>query len=157
MELFLLRHGNAETQAARDSERPLSALGRAELKSVFQNTGSELQAVQKVFVSPYLRAQQTFSAIAPYLNCDTKHDADTLVPGGNPYSVVDFVHAEAMEQGVESLLLISHQPLLGTVLNLFCGLESGMHHMGTSNLAAIDMEIPGASLGQLRWLKYPQI
>ncbi|MBX2857426.1 MAG: phosphohistidine phosphatase SixA [Cellvibrionaceae bacterium] len=158
MELFLLRHGNAETHAERDCDRSLSALGRAELNSVFeQGVCAELAMLQAVFVSPYLRAQQTYAQVSSYLACNNKHDTQLLVPTGNPYQVVDLLYSQAVEQSLGSLLLISHQPLLGTVLNLVCGLEPGSHHMGTSCLAAIDMEIPGVSMGQLRWLKLPQV
>lgn len=158
MELFLLRHGNAETQAPRDFDRSLSALGRAELNAVFRDVASnELEALQAVFVSPYLRAQQSYSEVSAYLTCRDKQDTQLLVPAGNPYQVVDWLYALAVEQGIDSVLLVSHQPLLGNVLNLFCGFESGAYHMGTSCLAAIDMEVPGISMGQLRWLKLPQV
>jgi len=157
MELFLLRHGDAVVQAPRDFERVLSDQGRAELSSVMSQAGPALASLEQVLVSPYVRTQQSFEHISQALPAAvTKTDCDLLVPGSNPYETLNFVCSKAKQQGVASLMLVTHQPLIGALLNLFCDLEPGAHYMGTASLAAMDMDEPAAALGDLRWVKHPQ-
>lgn len=57
MKLWLLRHGEAEPHASRDSERRLTAHGRKEvLQSAARLAGLPLDGI---LASPYVRAQQT--------------------------------------------------------------------------------------------------
>jgi phosphohistidine phosphatase len=55
---------------------------------------------------------------------------------------------------VNSILLASHMPLVGNLLDVFCGTKSGFHSMNTSSLACVDCEIAAPGLGTLRWLRH---
>ena len=155
MEIFLLRHGNAEPIAARDRDRNLTALGREEITRVM-NASTEIgQSVQKLWVSPYVRAQQSASVALSYLPHIQAEDLITLqalTPDSNPQEVVDLLY----EFNQTSVMIVSHQPLIGILLDKLCGFEPGQYRMGTGSLAAIDMHgVVANGLGALRWLKHP--
>lgn len=159
MHLFVLRHGHAEAEAPTDKQRPLSLEGNHEVKTIVARCAGELEKVERVFVSPYLRAQQTYQAareVLPALhNKLHKEDLDLIVPGGNAQAVIDYLAERQAEDELHSVLLITHQPFAGTFVDKLCDLETGAYRIGTAGLAAIDADPVAAGLGVLRWLKHP--
>ncbi len=155
MQIFVLRHGHAEADAPTDRQRPLSWEGVHEVKTIVSRCAGELEKVQRVYVSPYLRAQQTFHAAREILPTLNKQDLDIIVPGGNAQAVIDFLVDLQTNEHIESVLLITHQPFAGTFVDKLCGLETGTYRIGTAGLAAIDADPVAAGLGVLRWLKHP--
>lgn len=154
MDLFLLRHGNAESVAPRDSERQLSSVGRSELHAVLSDCQSALADVDCVLVSPYVRAQQTCDIARQYLPNVSDVQQQTvsfLTPNGSPQAVIDW----AFHSSCQSVLLVTHQPLVGTLLDELCGFEPGLHRMTTASLAMVKMDVVARGLGELRWLKQP--
>ncbi len=154
MELFVLRHGHAEANAPADHLRRLSASGQREVVSNIFAHQSDLNQLSHVYVSPYLRAQDTYQAADGFLPDHTKIDTELLVPGADPSALTNFLYQQS-EKGVKSTLLISHQPLVGTLVDNLCGLEPGAYRMGTASLAAIDLDVVAANCGSLRWLRQP--
>ena len=66
MKLWLLRHGQAQAEARSDAQRELTPYGREEvLQSLEHLRGCSLDAI---FVSPYIRAQQTAALIVAGLS-----------------------------------------------------------------------------------------
>lgn len=154
MDLFLLRHGNAESSAPRDSERQLSAEGKSELHSVLAQCREALASVEFVLVSPYVRAQQTYDIVRQYvahISDQQQQTVDFLKPSGNPQAVIDWTNTVAYR----SVLLVTHQPLVGILVDEFCGFEPGFYRMGTASLAMIRAEVVARGLGELLWLKQP--
>jgi phosphohistidine phosphatase len=154
MNLFILRHGNAESAAPRDSERPLSIAGRAEVHSIISRYSDDLAEVDCVLVSPFLRAQQTCAIARQYLPQISdlqQHTVDFLTPSAAPQAVIDWVFATQYK----SVLMVSHQPLLGTVLDQLCNFEPGRYRMGTAALAKICVAEPVRGLAELVWLQQP--
>lgn len=154
MDIFLLRHGNAESSAPRDRDRKLSAQGREELRAVLSACHTELAAVDAVLVSPYVRAQQTCEIALQYLpqiSVQQQQTVDFLKPGGNPQAVIDWAYTTSCQ----SVLMVTHQPLVGTLLDELCGFESGRYRMGTAALAAVRASVVARGLGELLWLKQP--
>ena len=70
MRLWLLRHGEAEPQAASDAARELTAHGRKEVQqAAAQLAGRPLTAI---VASPYVRAQQTAELVRSELGLTGK-------------------------------------------------------------------------------------
>ncbi len=59
MKLLLMRHGEAELNAQTDADRPLTLYGRTQVSAVARRLLEMDLQVQKMMVSPYLRARQT--------------------------------------------------------------------------------------------------
>ena len=75
-----------------------------------------------MIVSPYVRAQETFELVNSALD-NILNDIETwsgITPYGNATLVVDYLSV-LQEQGVESVLLISHLPLVGSIVSELYG------------------------------------
>ncbi|WP_145188909.1 MULTISPECIES: phosphohistidine phosphatase SixA [unclassified Pseudomonas] len=146
MRLWVLRHGEAEPRANTDAERRLTAHGREQvLHSAAHLLGQPLQAI---IASPYVRAQQTAALVH-----DTLGFAQPVqtVPWLTPESDAQTVIAEIERLGLEHVLLVSHQPLVGNLVGL---LEHGHARqpapLSTASLAELEGDWPLAGLMTLR-------
>lgn len=153
MDVFLLRHGAAEPVANRDRDRSLTAEGREALHRILQANQRDLNQVQTVLTSPYARTLQTSELAATYLSSvDIPVEAHTfLTPDGNPQDVLDWLS----QCNKQTVLLVTHQPLVGTLVDELCGFEPGQYRMGTGALAWVSMAIVARGLGELHWMKQP--
>ena len=155
MEIFVLRHGHAESEAKSDQLRPLSLSGIHDLKIVLSKCLTEMTEVRQAFVSPYLRTQQTFEVVREFLPNLIKTDTEAVTPNGNPHAFIDFLFSQSQHHKVRSVLVISHQPFVGTLVDSLCSLEPGSHRMGTSALADIVSDPVASGCGELKWLRQP--
>lgn len=158
MELFVLRHGHAEAEGSSDSLRALSVAGEREIAEVFERSGSDLEAVELILVSPYVRTQETLAALvaqSPVLQNVPQQTSTLLVPGGSCQALIDYLYIQATQGDLRSILIISHQPLVGTLVDSLCGLEPGCYRMGTAALAAMDTDVVATNCANLRWLRNP--
>ena len=151
MKLFLMRHGDAEFNTTNDSKRQLTDVGRANVREIVLRDKAELASIDTIWVSPYVRAQQTAQIVTELLdqkiNCITH---SFLKPSGDPHVVFNELQDKDL-----SLLLVTHQPLIGTMVNLLAGLEPGRHRLGTAALACMELEVVAPSCGELNWLHQP--
>jgi len=155
MDLFLLRHGCAEPSASRDRDRRLTEEGRDELQRVLTASGDSLAIITKVMASPYVRAQQSCDIAMTFLTdtaAQDRHTADFLTPGSNPQRTLDWLAEQPPDSAV---LLVTHQPLVGTLLDELCGFEAGRYRMGTAALAYLRLPLVGRGQADLVWLKQP--
>ena len=72
MDLFFLRHGEAEPRAASDAQRRLTPSGEADVLAVIESRRSELAGLELIVASPYRRARQTASIAAQALGFEQK-------------------------------------------------------------------------------------
>lgn len=150
MELFILRHGQAEPYSKKDAQRQLVDIGRREVEEAISSSLDDLQPVAQIWISPLVRAQQTAEIASRLLPHALLQTLDILVPDADPVSVFEKLAASKCQ----SLLLVSHQPLVSTLCEMACGVEPGYYSMSTASLACVDFDAPAAGLGQLRWLRH---
>ncbi|MGF1721443.1 phosphohistidine phosphatase SixA [Vibrio kyushuensis] len=113
MKIFIMRHGEAEHFAASDAERALTVGGRSASISVAKAcTQQGFSQFDKVLVSPYLRAQQTWKAISQEFTANQVETCDDITPYGQSPQVFDYVNALIELEQPESILLVSHLPLV---------------------------------------------
>jgi len=158
MQLFVMRHGEAEGYSVNDSERNLTVRGQSEAEAILNGSLESMAAVDCIYASPYLRAQQTAQIASrllrlPVITCEH------LVPDTQRSTLVKFVESlrrdPVLEGGQPTPLLVTHQPLIGGVVDWLCGLEYGQHVMGTSALASIDVDVVAGSCGSLSFMRQP--
>lgn len=158
MEVILFRHGRAEPAAHCDKDRALTPSGRDELQRAVQASGDRLKGVDSIWVSPYLRTRQTLEvvqALQPELRVCPTEVVESLTPCSNPQAVIDRLDRQHDGEG-RRLLLVSHQPLLGTLLDELCGFEPGQYRLSTGSMAAIKFELAVArGCGTLTWIQHP--
>jgi Phosphohistidine phosphatase SixA len=59
MKIIVMRHGEAAHEAGRDDLRPLTDKGRKQSIRMAEWVAEQLPRIDRVLVSPFLRAQQT--------------------------------------------------------------------------------------------------
>ncbi|MGE8393422.1 phosphohistidine phosphatase SixA [Pseudomonas sp. BIGb0427] len=151
MKLWVLRHGEAEQRANTDAERRLTAHGREQvLRSAAQLLGQPLQVI---LASPYVRAQQTAALVHEALGFGKPvQTVPWLTPDSDPHAVI----SELESLGVNEVLLVSHQPLVGNLVSLLAhGSRQPPAPMSTASLAELEGEWPLAGLMTLRGLNHP--
>lgn len=155
MDIYLLRHGHAVATAPSDELRPLSEQGQLEVQKVIQAESAQLADLNAVWVSPYLRAQQTW--MITHNSIGTPEQVTTQ-PAITPFGDIDTVLSMIEAFQGERILLVTHQNFVGSLLNVLCGFEPGRYFMGTANLACVNAEkgMPLSSgLAELQWLRQP--
>ena len=154
MQIYILRHGQAESQKSTDEARNLTSKGRTDVAVTLNHSASELKSVQQIWVSSLVRAQQTAQIAYDFFaqqgaNIPLK-TTGLITPEADPY-----IFFNALQDArLASVLLVSHQPFVGQVIDLLCGSVSEYHPMNTSSLACVDCEIVAANMGKLRWLRH---
>jgi len=151
VKLWVLRHGEAEPRANTDAERRLTGHGREQaLHSAARLLGQPLQAI---IASPYVRAQQTAALVHGTLGLA---EPVRTVPWLTPESDVRQVIGEVERLGLEHVLLVSHQPLVGVLVGMLVdGHGQQPAPMSTASLAELEGDWPLAGLMTLRALNSP--
>lgn len=114
MQIIIMRHSQAVPDSAQDSIRSLTAKGEHDAYQAGNWLVSQGYAPELVLVSPYVRTQQTAAQIhraAPHWKME---EAEWITP--NHAALTVFKQLE--QRSESSLMLISHQPLVGNLLNL---------------------------------------
>jgi phosphohistidine phosphatase len=161
MNLYVLRHGLAvelgEHGFTRDSERPLTAKGRAKLAHVAAAIHALEISFDKIVSSPYVRARQTAEQVAEAVEFRGKVEfTEALVPGGSPSEVVHLLNRLApWDHGV---LLVGHEPFLSEFISLLVsghvGLPVVMKKGGLCHLSAESFRL--GRCAALEWLLTPK-
>lgn len=156
MRIYIMRHGEAENFAASDAERPLTERGSRQSKQMAEMLAQQLnQPLDTVLVSTYLRAQQTWQCMESVLpGVANVQVSDEITPYGDAATVVDYLKAMIGVEKPQSVLLVSHLPLVGYLTSeLVAGIQPPM--FSTSAIAAIDYN-PDMDSAELVWQNVPQ-
>ena len=154
MTIYILRHGQAEAQITTDEARQLTDKGRIDASRVVQARVADMAHLAQIWASPLVRAQQTAALAAEYFPGKSIQTTELLVPEANPQALMDWLDEINAQQPGQSVLLVSHQPLVGALVNMLCGKPDEYYPMGTSSLAAIRAEVVAADMGDLLWLDH---
>ena len=123
MHLFIMRHGEAELMANSDKARHLNTNGREQSRLQGMWLKSTALEFDKVLVSPYTRALETFDEINQVFEqqlSDTLEVWEGITPYGDSGLVSSYA-ALLEKEGHRNLLLISHLPLVGDIVKELCG------------------------------------
>lgn len=152
MRLWLLRHGQAGPYVQTgDHLRELTERGRREaLHAAGHLLGEPPKAI---LVSPYVRAQQTAELVHEALaRTPALFTIDGITPDDDPREALRLL-AERREQ---SLLLVTHQPLVGALAGLLVhGHLQQPLPFNTASLVLLEGEMPLAGLMNLLAVHHP--
>tara|TARA_R110002072_G_scaffold3830_5_gene27310 strand:+ start:6993 stop:7433 length:441 start_codon:yes stop_codon:yes gene_type:complete len=145
MKLLIMRHGEATPLVDIDANRALTNRGHAEARSAVESVVERGERPQILFVSPYLRAQQTAAEVqclVPEIELVT---IDCLIPEASPADLITF-----LEKSTETnIILVSHQPLVSLLIGYLTGQQI---YMGTASVALIESDIWAKQQGELKWV-----
>lgn len=153
MRLYIMRHGDAVNRAKTDAERPLSDLGKRQVTSMVQYLTEEPPT--RLIASPYLRAQQSAKLIKTGLfQAGTELGVETIdriTPSDQPGKVIK----QLEELQSERLMMVSHQPLVGSLITLLTEGEAIGIPVNTASIACLELEQYGIGQAMLSWMKSP--
>ncbi|UTW45749.1 phosphohistidine phosphatase SixA [bacterium SCSIO 12696] len=151
MKLFLLRHGDAASYGE-GGERPLTPLGLEQTRRIVAEAANGLNAVESVYSSPKLRARQTAEAAVDAAQLGLQPQVvEQLLPGAD----INALRAVIGGSEHNSVLLVTHQPLVGKLLDYLTDRSDLGYQMGTSCLACLDVTGFACGGATLQWLKQP--
>lgn len=149
MKMLVMRHGQAETRAASDFDRALTPVGAEQAIAAGRLLSSLDLGFGQLWVSPYLRTQQTADHVMAALPGCSRIAADFLVPESLLGDVLT-----ALEDCVEdNLLVVSHQPLVSTLLGSLVGAK-GHIPMAPASMALLEAPVMAAGCAHLEWLRH---
>lgn len=151
LNLFILRHGEASYEAPSDDERELTPAGIAQTADILIQQKEFIPNDTVVFSSPLIRAQQTAAIVGELYDLKTPSIWDDLRPEGN----LDVLFKKLQLLDIKNILLVSHQPLVGRMINSLAALAPGQYVMGTSALACLTGEDILPACLDLQWLRQP--
>ncbi|GMB67788.1 phosphohistidine phosphatase [Pectobacterium brasiliense] len=109
--------------------------------------------IERVLVSPYLRAQQTLEVVKKVLPLPEEADClNELTPGGDAQLVSYYLQTLARE-GVGAVLVVSHLPLVGYLVAELCQNETAPM-FATSAIACVQVAAESGH-GVLHWQVSP--
>lgn len=136
MNLWLLRHGEAEPRKTTDEARRLTAYGQQEVLQTALLLKDK--KIDLVLHSPYARAVETAMIVCKETNYVGKvRQVDWITPDDLPKEVVHQLDLCTEK----NILVVSHQPLLGSVVSLL--VEGNLQHpmpLATAQLVHLQSE-----------------
>ena len=147
MQLYVLRHADADTEAATDSVRTLSGKGEEQARKVAQFCRTHGIQPGVIFASPLIRARQTAQPVSRELNVALT-TAPWLACGAKP----DVILAElAAVEKVSAVMLVGHEPDLGNFIAHLLGAASGSIHVRKASLTCVDVLLLRKGGGRLEF------
>lgn len=141
MQLFVMRHGQANPFGASDVERALTKHGFAEVAKMSQWLVTNATNINKILVSPYVRAQQTAQQLVKHPEISVPlNTIDFITPEGDAKQVHDYIDGLLASEVIESLLIVSHMPLVSYLLAELTS-DANAPIFQTAAIAHIDYDI----------------
>jgi len=153
MNLYLLRHGEAEPIASIPEGRQLTEAGILEVSSVARQFASSRYSLDVCFVRLALRAQQTAKIFLSHI-FDSPDPSTIEELSANQRAAQLMKYLERVD--VENILLVSHNPILSELLALLTrGNVEDMTILDTGELACVTLDIIGLGMGTCRTILRP--
>lgn len=156
MKLYLMRHGlagDSTTWEGPDDERPLTSKGRKRLADSAKTMKKLGLDFDWILTSPLKRAYQTAKIVADELKMgNILREEPRLGPGFDADKLLAILQEYP---GVQSLLLVGHEPGFSTTASHLTGGSRLVCKKGS--LVRIDLEEPLSLQGELVWLIPPAL
>jgi len=151
MKIIIMRHGEAHSRAASDRQRELTPKGKTDADAGASWLQGRGEQIDRIWVSPYTRTQQTAREVLSVLGDVPIETKDFLVPESRPQQVIELLE----DSGVEHLMLISHQPLVSSLVGLL--VDGNTHYgppMSPASIANVSTDIAAPGCGTLSWVSH---
>ncbi|MEQ3696871.1 MAG: histidine phosphatase family protein [Pseudomonadales bacterium] len=148
MKLYILRHGTAERwlNDSMDFDRQLTDFGVAQIEQLVPQWRTTMASIE-TWVSPYQRTQQTAKVL---LGAEASFQTTRLItPEASLVSLLNLLPEQKQD-----LLLVSHQPLVSSLVAKLSGLSPYDCPMSPASLAVLEGDVMAASCMDLRSLNH---
>lgn len=160
MNIWIMRHGEAGFNAPSDSARHLTDNGAENAQSQGKWLGQEFAKRQlrldKIIVSPYLRAKQTLENLLAGLQAvnstqsfaNLVEEWEEITPEGNPDIIESYLHF-LREEGAKHVLLVSHLPLVYDLTQRLTQ-HQGHAHFPTATIVEVEWTEKAGKICQMK-------
>ena len=159
MILTIWRHGEAGS-AVTDRQRQLTGQGRDDISFACHQyhehcSARSLSHPELILFSEWQRTTETADIIAGAFSHALLESCDALIPG-RKVSDVDVALGNLALSGLpEHLLLVSHQPLVSSLVDYYLGEYGRVAPLLPGGLACMTMDTPAAGCGSLLFSAQP--
>lgn len=155
MRVFLVRHGDADAdipEGLEDAARPLTTRARLALPTHFAPLASRIGTPTLVFMSPLVRAVQTATLLAQALQYEGPIRTNrSLFPDG-PVGALEALLAARLG---ETIVLVGHQPSMGSAAAHFLGLGAFPKPVQPGTVIGIERPDDNLAAGKLLFYAAP--
>lgn len=152
MNLFLMRHCEAESGPQDDPTRQLTDTGKRQAAEMSAFMARQVGRVDLVVTSWFARAMDTAIGMAKALGCDLIEETPMLEPDRGEAEAYGEIGIIAHLCEAESVLVVTHHPLINALIEALTGSKTDADHFHHGSIAHIDTDG-----GTLRWLATPAI
>ncbi len=143
------------TVVEKDSERPLTAEGRLEMKKIAKSLKSAGLKADRVFTSPLRRARETAEIAAKILKIPKTEEWVELKPDGSKASL--YRKLARLQRGSRAML-VGHEPYLSSMIGEIIGSPSSRLVLRKGGLGKVRINSFSPRIsGELRWLLTPKL
>jgi phosphohistidine phosphatase len=148
MNLYLLRHANADTVATTDDERRLSGKGIEQAQKVARFCRERGLFLPLILSSPLPRAQETAQPVAEALGAELRVER-WLAAGMHPEAALEELKAHRSLPGV---MIVGHEPDFSQLIAHLLGLPSSTQvHVRKASLTLLALDVFRAGTARLEF------
>lgn len=141
MQLYIMRHGQANPIGHIDHLRELTSTGHLEAKAMGKWFNDFDIVLNHVFISPFIRAQQTAETLIRELNLPVRTKTiNFITPSDDAKKVHDYIDGLCAGENIEHLLIVSHMPLVSYLVSELTA-DNNSPIFQTAAIAQIDYDV----------------
>lgn len=154
MDLYLLRHGEAEPRGASFAEasRALTDKGRREVSRIVKQASRAKVQPAVILTSTYVRARQTAEIAAHILKVEIA-ESRHLTPSADPQKL----WLELAQYAGQSLLLAGHEPHMSKFVHFLLGAGFDLDFKKGALIRIEAADPPAEPKGSLKWMLTPRL
>ena len=141
MNIVLIRHGQAQAQSTSDASRALTALGAQQAQKTAAWFANQDYQVDALFVSPYVRAQQTASYVAQIFDVPLT-TCDCITPDDSAQTAFEWFD-ELNLPASATIAIVCHMPIVARLAALLTGESAYAFEVAEAQV----IELPMFALG----------
>ena len=154
MNVIIMRHGEASPYASKDEARQLTARGRSEVIAAVNARRESLALVERLIVSPFVRAQETAELVRGELGVTSMETCADLIPSADPRRLAQYLDQAFSNEQSGPLMLVSHLPLVGDFTDWLCGDVPGTNRFSTATVVSVEFEVVAKGCGCVNWASH---
>lgn len=147
MQLYLLRHADAETVAPTDDQRFLSEKGMMQAARIARFCDAHEIRPSVILSSPLRRAHQTAAEVAGHLKAEVI-SVRWLACGARPEGILERLDEY---KASPSVMLVGHEPDLSSLVSFLINAQYGSVHVRKGSLTLIDVQELKEGCGRLEF------
>jgi phosphohistidine phosphatase len=137
--VYILRHGEAEAKSSQiaDDERHLTTRGRSKLRRNLKVAKEIGTKIDLILTSPLVRAKESAEIVRDVFGIEGFVIEEMLEPMRSPYEVYQTL---AKHVSLESLLIVTHQPLISSLMNALLSWDESFFAFPVGTITKIEIK-----------------